>query len=60
MENSFVNFMGYFWATIGKNLLLWTRMHVPDSDIYTDQIDEEEIQTFLKMKFPEDFIKASG
>ncbi len=47
-------------VTIGKDLLLWTRMQVPDSDIYTDQIDETEIQTFLEMKFPEDFVKASG
>jgi signal recognition particle receptor subunit beta len=46
-------------VTIGKDLLLWTRMKVPDSEILFDQIDETEIQTYLKMKFPEDFAHSS-
>jgi signal recognition particle receptor subunit beta len=46
-------------VTIGKDLLLWTRMKVPDSEMLFEQIDEAEIQTYLKMKFPEDFNQAT-
>ncbi|MFX0172381.1 MAG: ADP-ribosylation factor-like protein [Candidatus Hodarchaeota archaeon] len=42
---------------IGKDLLIWTRMRIPTSfDIgIVELIDGEEISSYLKTKFPEDF-----
>lgn len=43
---------------IGKDLLLWTRLKVPNKTLI-QRIDEIEIQTYLKLKFPNEILKAS-
>ncbi len=47
-------------VTIGKDLLLWTRMKIPNNELLIEQIDEAEIQTYLKMKYPDDFNRATA
>ena len=44
---------------IGKDLLVWTRIKIPRREVLIEQIDGEEIQTYLTMKFPDDLILAS-
>ncbi|MHA1940358.1 MAG: ADP-ribosylation factor-like protein [Candidatus Hodarchaeales archaeon] len=45
---------------IGKDLLLWTRLQGANETILAmETIDEAEIQTYLRMKYPEDFQLAS-
>ncbi|UCG04355.1 MAG: GTP-binding protein [Candidatus Heimdallarchaeota archaeon] len=44
---------------IGKDLLIWTRIKIPETVRLIEQIDGEEIQTYLSMKFPEDLIMAN-
>ncbi len=45
---------------IGKDLVLWTRMKIPDAELQFDLIDEAEIHTYLQMKFPDDFGQVSA
>ena len=46
---------------IGKDLLIWTRLQKASEVILAmETIDEMEIQTYLKLKFPEDFQLASA
>ncbi len=49
-------------SEIGKDLVLWTRMRMPESNISFESgvelIDEAEIKSYLQMKFPEDVIKV--
>ncbi|MHA2227029.1 MAG: ADP-ribosylation factor-like protein [Candidatus Hodarchaeales archaeon] len=41
---------------IGKDLLLWTRLRIPDIEKASliEQIDEQEIISYLTMKYPDD------
>lgn len=45
---------------IGKDLLVWTRIKIPETVQLIEQIDEEEIQTYLSLKFPEDHIMINA
>ncbi|MFW9902920.1 MAG: ADP-ribosylation factor-like protein [Candidatus Thorarchaeota archaeon] len=45
---------------IGKDLLVWTRIKIPEKEKLYEQIDGEEIQSYLSKKFPDDFVKASA
>lgn len=45
-------------VSIGKDLLIWTRLKIPDPNTLFDQIDGTEIQNYLETKFPEDMAKA--
>jgi small GTP-binding protein len=45
---------------IGKDLLVWTRIRIPETVKLIELIDGEEIQTYLSMKFPEDLIMANA
>ena len=44
---------------IGKDLLLWTRLHFPDFDVKPEIVDSSEIHGYLQMKFPKDLAKAA-
>ncbi|MFX1332936.1 MAG: ADP-ribosylation factor-like protein [Promethearchaeota archaeon] len=46
-------------VSIGKDLLVWTRIKIPETNIFIEQIDGEEIQAYLQMKFPDDFAIVS-
>ncbi|MFX1505774.1 MAG: ADP-ribosylation factor-like protein [Promethearchaeota archaeon] len=45
---------------IGKDLLIWTRIKIPEREKLYEQIDGEEIYTYLSKKFPEDLVMASA
>jgi len=44
---------------IGKDLLIWTRIKIPEQVKLIEQIDGEEIQNYLANKFPDDLIMAN-
>jgi hypothetical protein len=43
-------------VTIGKDLLIWTRLKVPEYGRELEIIDELEIKDYLKSKYPEDYV----
>jgi len=43
---------------IGKDLLMWTRLKIPEPDNLFELIEGDEIKTYLAMKFPEDMASA--
>ncbi|UCE15122.1 MAG: GTP-binding protein [Candidatus Heimdallarchaeota archaeon] len=45
---------------IGKDLLIWTRLKIPDPDTLYDQIEGAEIKNYLETKFPEDMAKVQA
>lgn len=45
---------------IGKDLLVWTRLKIPETTRLIELIDGEEIQTYLENKFPEDLALATA
>ena len=45
---------------IGKDLLIWTRIKIPEKEKLIEQIDGEEIQNYLATKFPEDLVMANA
>ena len=44
---------------IGKDLLVWTRLKIPEPTSLIEQIEETEIRTYLAMKFPDDIATAT-